>query len=337
LIASSRPVSSRLHGKPTAEVIVAKAVTKITLGIDVSKDELVICDWGTGEIIKLENKDSTIKGWLEALYGPVRIAIEPTSSYHLEFVEQAHPLGFEVYLINPRQLAHYRQAVDIRNKTDPLDAWLLARYLARESDSLRPFKPQCAKAQQLWSLLKRRATAVRARTQLKQSFAEIKLPIKALFSEIQRVLDRIDQRMLGLIRKLGWWPDYQRCLTMPGIGKLNAAALVTVFNRGAFASADAFISFIGLDVCVRESGKFKGKSKLSKRGEAEIRRLLYCATQGARSYRPFHNYYQKQIDKERSKIGAKCSLARKLARIAFALMTNQQSFKKQESAYSFSP
>jgi len=316
---------------------VAKQVTEITLGIDVSKAELVICDWDSGEIIKLENKDSTIKDWLEALYGPVRIAIEPTSNYHLEFVEQAHALGFAVYLINPRQLAHYREAVDVRNKTDPQDAWLLARYLARESDSLRPFKPQCAKAKQLWSLLKRRATAVRARTQLKQSFAEIKLPIKALFSEIQRVLDRIDQSILALIRQLGWWPDYQRCLSMPGIGKLNAAALVIVFHRGAFAGADAFISFIGLDVCVRESGKFKGKSKLSKRGEAEIRRLLYCATQGARSYRPFDDYYQKQLQKERSKIGAKCSLARKLARIAFSLMTNQQTFKKQEVAYSFSP
>ena len=315
----------------------AKAVTKSTLGTDVSKDELVICDWDTKEIITLENNASTIKDWFENLYGPVRIAIEPTSNYHLEFVERAHALGFEVYLINPRQLANYRKAVDVRNKTDPLDAWLLARFLARECDSLRPFKPLCAQSKQLWSLLKRRATAVKARTQLKQSFAEIKLPIKALFCEIQRVLDRIDQRMLELIRKLGWWADYQRCLSMPGIGKLNAAALVTVFHRGAFAGSDAFISFIGLDVCVRESGKFKGKSKLSKRGEAEIRRLLFCATQGARSYQTFDDYYLKQLDKERSKIGAKCSLARKLARIAFTLMTKQQSFKKKEIAYSVSP
>jgi transposase len=337
LIASLRPVSSRLHGKLTAEVIVAKEVTKITLGIDVSKDELVICDWDTEEIITLENEESVINEWVKTLYGPVRIAVEPTSNYHLEIVERAHALGFEVYLINPRQLANYRKAVDVRNKTDLLDAWLLARFLDRESDSLRPFKPLCAKSKQLWSLLKRRATAVKARCQLRQSFAEIKLPTKALFSEIQRVLDRIDLCMLALIRRLGWWADYQRCLTIPGVGPLNATALVTVFHRGAFASVDAFISFIGLDVCVRESGKFKGKSKLSKRGEAEIRRLLFCATQGARSYQPFDDYYQKQLEKNRSKIGAKCSLARKLARIAFALMTNEQSFKKQEINYSFSP
>ena len=315
----------------------AKRVKKITLGVDVSKDELVVCDWDSEEIITLENKASTIKDWFKSWYGPVRIAVEPTSNYHLEFVEQAHALGFEVYLINPRQLANYRKAVDVRNKTDLLDAWLLARFLARESDSLRPFKPLCAQSKQLWSLLKRRAAAVKARTLLRQSFAQTTLPIKALFSEIQRVLDRIDQRMVDLIRKLGWWADYQRCKSIPGAGKLNAAALVTVFHRGAFAGADAFISFIGLDICVRESGKFKGKSKLSKRGEPEIRRLLFCATQPARSYQPFDDYYSKQLDKGRSKIAAKCALARKIARIAFTLMTKQQSFKKQEIAYGISP
>ena len=312
----------------------SKLVSQITLGIDVCKDELVICDWDTEELTTLENQANAITAWLTSLYGPVRIAIEPTSHYHLELVEQAHGLGIEVYLINPRQLVHYRLAVNVRNKTDPQDAWLLARYLARECGSLRPFKPQCAKAQQLWALLKRRAAVVRARTQLDQSFRESKLSIKALSSEIQRLLERIDKHIQALVRTLGWWPDYQRCLSIPGIGPLNAAALVAVFHRGAFASSDAFVAFIGIDVRLRESGKYKGKRKLTKCGEAEIRRLLFCASQGARSYPLFDDYYQKQLDKGLSRIAAKVVLARKLARIAFTLLTNQQSFIKKDIAYS---
>jgi transposase len=316
---------------------VAKRVSKITLGIDVSKDELVICDWDTEELTTLSNQGSTIKAWLKSWYGPVRIAIEATSSYHLEVVAQAHALGFEVYLINPRQLTHYRIAVNVRNKTDPQDAWLLARYLAHESSSLRPFKPLCAKAQRLWALLKRRAAVVKARTQLEQSFSGTHLSIRALTTEIRRLLERIDKHILALVRALGWWADYQHCLSIPGIGPLNAAALVTVFHRGAFAGCDAFIAFIGLDIRVRESGKYKGQSKLTKCGEAEIRRLLFCATQPARSYQLFDDYYQKQLDKGLSKIAAKVILARKLARIAFALLTNQQSFKKQEIAFCQAP
>ena len=315
----------------------SKLVSQITLGIDVSKDELVICDWDTEEITTLENKDSTIKGWLKSLYGPLRIAIEPTSSYHLEVVEQAHQLGFEVYLINPRQLSHYRVAVGQRNKTDSADAWLLARYLAREAGSLRPFKPLCAKAQRLWSLLKRRAAVTKARSQLDQSFRGIALSTKALKSEIQRLLDRIDTQLQALVRALGWLADYQRCLTIPGIGPLNAVALVCVYHRGAFAGSDAFVAFIGFDVRLRESGKYKGKRKLTKCGESEIRRLLFCAAQPARCYALFDDYYQQQLTKGLSKIAAKVTLARKLARIAFTLLANQQSFKKQEIAYSQSP
>ncbi len=311
----------------------SKLVTQITFGIDVSKDELVIYEWETEQISTLENKAGAIKAWLGSLHGPVRIAIEPTSSYHLEVVEQVHARGDEVYLINPRQLVHYRLAVNERNKTDPADAWLLARYLVREASSLRPFKPQCAKAQRLWALLKRRATVVKARTQIDQSFRETKLSIKALLSEIQRLLTRIDKQILALVRALGWWPDYQRCLSIPGIGPLNAAALVSTFHRGAFASSDAFVAFIGLDVRLRESGKYKGKRKLTKCGEAEVRRLLFCASQGARSYPLFDIYYQSQINKGLPKIAAKVILARKIVRIAFTLLTNQQTFIKKDIAY----
>lgn len=312
----------------------AKLVSEITLGIDVSKDELVICDWNTEQITRLANDSADIKAWVGALYGPARIAIEPTSHYHLCVVELAHSLGHDVYLINPRQLVHYRQAVNLRNKTDPADAWLLARYLAHEAASLRRFKPQSAKAQQLWALLKRRAVTVQARQQLQQSFKEIKLPSKALFSELQKVLNRIDSKMRALVRSLGWWDDYLRCLSMPGVGPLNAIALVAVYHRGAFASSDAFVAFIGFDVRLRESGRYKGKAKLTKRGESEVRRLLYCAAQPARCYRPFDIFHQRQLDNGLSKIAAKVALARKIARIAFALLSNQQSFKKQQIAYS---
>ena len=315
----------------------SKLVSEITLGIDVSKDELVICDWDTQQLTRLVNQPEQVKTFLGSLYGPVRIAIEATSSYHLEMVEQAHALGVKVYLINPRQLAHYRKAINVRNKTDPADAWLLARYLAHECASLRPFKPQCAKAQRLWALIKRRGVAVEARQKFQQSFRGIKLPAKALFTEIQKVIARIDQQIQALITELGWRADYHRCLSIPGIGPANSAALTAVFHRGAFAGSDAYVAFIGLDIRVRESGKFKGQRKLTKCGEAEIRRLLYCAAQAARSYQPFDDYLQLQLAKGLSKIAAKMILARKLARIAFTLLTEQQSFKKQEIAYCISP
>lgn len=322
-------MSPRRHGKPTAEAILANPVSFITLGIDVSKDELVCCNYAEiDQIDRVPNTLAAIRTWLSTFQGPLRIAIEPTSTYHLEVVEVAIERGFVVYLINPRQLVHYREAVNEVNKTDPVDAYLLARYLDREVDQLRPFQPQDRRAQQLWALLKRRATVVDARKRLQQSLAGIGLPHKALLGQIDAVLKRIDLRMQQLLHELDWWADYLHCKSIPGVGPLNATALIAAYHRGTFSSVDAFIAFIGFDIRLRESGRFKGKSKLTKRGEAELRRLLYCAAAPSRSYLPFKLFHQRQLDKGMPKIAANVVLARKIARIAFALIRKHQDFIK---------
>lgn len=305
----------------------AKPVTQITLGIDTAKDELVAREWSdSDEVMYIPNDLKSVRTWLRSFHGAVRIAIEPTSTYHLLMVDQALALDYQVYLISPRQLSHYREAVNERNKTDPDDAYLLARYLDREVDQLRAFQPQSRKAQLLWGLLKRRAVVVEAQKRLRQSLAGIKLASKALFNQLTAVVKRIERRMKELIRQLGWWQHYQRCLGIPGIGPINAIALTVTYHRGAFSGIDAFISFIGLDVCKRESGKFKGKRKLSKRGESELRRLLYCAAKPSRSYHVFDEFHQSQLNKGLSRTEANVILARKLARVAFALMRNGTDF-----------
>lgn len=315
----------------------AKLVTKITLGIDVAKDQHVIYNWQADQLATLPNQQVQIKSWLKTLQGPVRIAIEPTSHYHLVIVEEALTLGYEVFLINPRQLAHYRQAVNVRNKTDPLDAWLLARYLEHEASQLRPFQPQDRNAQRLWSLLMRRAAVIQSRQRLKQSFRELRFSIRALLTQFNQLLLRLEQQILNLIKALGWSSDYRRCLSIPGIGPINAAALVAAYHRGVFAGSDAYVAYLGLDVRIRESGYYRGKRKLTKRGEPELRRLLYCASKPARSYGRFEDYYQRLLEQGHCKIAARVALSRKLARIAFTLMNRKQSFNREKKSYCIAP
>jgi transposase len=306
----------------------AKPVTQITLGIDVAKDHLVIYHWQAQQCTTIENHPTAIRQWLQGLHGPLRIALEPTSHYHLAMVDIALTLEHQVYLVNPRQLAHYRYAVNVRNKTDANDAWLLARYLEHEVHALQAFQPRSRQAQRLWGLITRRATVVQSQQRLQQSMREVSFSVQALMTQFKHLLERLDRQIQQLIRNLGWWHDYRRCLSMPGIGPANAAALVAAYHRGAFSGSDAFIAYIGLDIRVRESGRFKGKSKLSKQGEPELRRLLYCAAHAARCYQRFADYYQRMIDKGLSKIAARVALARKLARIAFTLMETNQPFRE---------
>ncbi|HWM28033.1 MAG TPA: transposase [Woeseiaceae bacterium] len=311
-----------------------KRVDEIIFGIDVSKDELVIFCWQTEQLQRLPNEAAAIQSWLKSLNGPASMAIEATSDYHLAVIDQAHALGHTVYLVNGRQLAHYREAVNLRHKSDPDDAWLLARFLAHEGAQLRPFAPHSRNAQELWQFIKRRAVVVETRKQLQQSLAGTAIGCQALMTQMRALLRRIERRIRELIRKLGWNDDYQRCLTIPGVGPINGAALVCAYHRGAFAGSDDFIAYLGLDIKRRRSGHFKGQEKLSKRGESELRRLLYCAAKPARSYPPFERFYQAQLEKGLSKTAASMILGRKIARIAFSLLTKQQTFIKQDIAYS---
>jgi transposase len=315
----------------------AKPVTQITLGIDVAKDHLVWHCWNTDQCDVLDNEPASITAWLKNWTGPVRIAVEPTSHHHLALVEAALNQNCSVYLVNARQLHHYRQAVNLRSKTDPQDAWLLARYLQHEAQQLRPFRPQDRRAQRLWSLITRRATVVQAKQRLRQSMGNIRFSIRALMTQFDALLQRLDGQIQSLVRALGWWQNYRRCLSIPGIGSANAAALVTAYHRGAFSGSDAFVAFLGLDIRLRESGRFKGKSKLTKQGEPELRRLLYCASRPATSHSRFADYHQRMIDKGMSKIAARVALARKLARIAFTLMNRKEYFRHQGQASCTAP
>ncbi len=150
-------------------------VTQVTLGVDVSKDHLDVYDWTRQRHYQVNNSTAAIAQWLGGLTGEVRLALEPTSHYHLAVVDTAHALGYAIYLVNPRQLHHYRYAVGLRHKSDPHDAWLLARYLSHEAQSLPRHCPSDQHSRELWALIKRRAVVVGVRKNMRMSMRQVSL------------------------------------------------------------------------------------------------------------------------------------------------------------------
>lgn len=307
----------------------AMHVERRLIGVDVAKDELVVAQSGIDDCISVVNEEKVIAGYLKALHGPVAIAIEATNVYHLEFVEQAYRKGHTVYLIDGFRLKRYRESIGGRAKTDATDAQLLLRYLAHEQEDLRPWCPPPEGYQQIQGLLRRRAVLIHAQTTLRQSLRgmpELRATTAALLRKMQQVDQLIQKRLRETVGRLGWLADVQRCAAIEGIGPLSSIALATLFRRGAFKSADAYIAFMGLDVRVRDSGKSRGRRKLTKKGDSEIRRLLYMAAMTASRSSRWKAYYERALSRGLSRIQALVALARKLARIAFALLKNQSNY-----------
>ena len=66
--------------------------------------------------------------------------MEATGGYHELLAELAHK-AMEVFVINPRDLRRYAEAIGRRGKTDRIDAEVIARYVAREHSELHPYVP----------------------------------------------------------------------------------------------------------------------------------------------------------------------------------------------------
>jgi len=300
------------------------------VGVDVSKATLSICAGPDTSLNDVPNQPQAIARWLNQLpSGPVWIAVEATNTFHVELITQAHRRGHAVYLIDGYRLSRYRDSIGGRAKTDASDARLLHRYLAHEHEDLRPWTPPPDGYLGLQRLLRRRSAIVRTRVALRQSLAglpELKAAAAPLFRQLARLEDRLEARILQGIEQLHWDGDRRRCQAIEGIGPLTSVALTTTFHRAAFANSDAFIAFIGFDVRARDSGQWHGRRKLSKRGDPELRRLLYLAAMRACHSPTWRPFYQRCLDRGLAKIQALVILARKLARVAFALLKTQTDY-----------
>ena len=306
--------------------------TRITIGVDVSKHRLDVFELGSGEAYSIPNSLDAIEQWLDRFQISIRVAIEPTNSYHEMVTQAVHARGHQVYLIDPHRLAHYRQGVGQRVKADRQDAQLLARYLEREVSELRVWAPMTPAQQGFWRLLKRRATLVRAKVQLHHSLVDLdslQADVDALLKNLDQLLHKIDRVLMAEAKCMGWAAQVARCRALPGVGPLTALALVALYHRGEFVCADAFIAFMGMDVRVRESGQWRGRRKLTKKGDPEVRRLLFNAAMQGRRSPVWEPYYLALRHRGLSATAAFVALGRKLARVCFALLKNGTEFNPE--------
>lgn len=74
--------------------------------------------------------------------------------------------------------------------------------------------------------------------------------------------------------------EVDRLQALPGYSSLVATMVASVFDRNV-KSDRSRIAFSGMDISIRESGTWKGRGKLTKRGNSYFRKRLYSAAWGA--------------------------------------------------------
>jgi transposase len=93
-----------------------------------------------------------------------------------------------------------------------------------------------------------------------------------------------------------------------------------------FASAEALVAYSGLDPRACDSGRSKGRRRLSKRGQPALRRQMYLAAMSACHTKTFAPTYRRLRDRGLKTTEALVVLARKLLHIAFAVWRTGKPF-----------
>jgi transposase len=293
------------------------------LGIDVSKDELVVVreavagakiyrndDRGYLDLVKeLTKKDST---------PPELIVLEATGGYERGVTAALGVAGLPVVVVNPRQVREFAKSRGQLAKTDQIDARVLADFGAMMKPELRALpteaeedlKDLLARRQQLMQMLiaekSRLLQAVGKRNQ------KLRRELKSHVADLEKRLKMTDSDLDETLRKSPIWREDDDILqSFPGIGRQTSLMILGELREIGHLSGSQLASLVGLAPMNRDSGRSRGKRRTGG-GRSNVRAALFMATLAATHNTVIREYYQRLVKTGKPRMVAIVACMRKI-------------------------
>ena len=133
---------------------------------------------------------------------------------------------------------------------------------------------------------------------------------------------------------LGGTPDFEALKQIPGIGPIIALTILAeAGDLRRFGHHRQFLQFCGLDLSTHQSGTFRGQTKLSKYGNARLRRALWMAglvaiRQKENNFRDkYTRYIARDPDNPDLRRKALTAVTAKMARTAHAIIKSGKAYR----------
>jgi transposase len=235
---------------------------QLFVGIDVSKSRLDVHIHPSGDVFSTDQTSDGLDQLVTHLKGfdLAIIAIEATGGFEAMAVAALAAAALPVVVVNPRQVHNFAKALGLNAKTDPLDAYVIARFAEAIKPAMRPLPD--AETLALADLLARRRQIVQMITAeknramrnapnvvLQKSIGRI---LKALELELARLDDDVDR----MIKSSPLWREKEELLaSVPGVGKVIARTLLAERPELGTLNNKQVASLAGLAPWTRQSGQ----------------------------------------------------------------------------------
>jgi transposase len=328
-----------------------------SIGLDVHLDfcQVAIADGGRARSAgKVATTPEQLELFGQSLAPTDRVVMEATgNALAIAGILKAHVA--EVVLAHAKQVRAISHA---RVKTDKIDAKVLADLLA--ADLIPRVWIGDERTRMLRRLVSRRRGLVKRRTQIKNEISAVlhrnlkgRSPASDPFGDkgrawIAEQILPIDERLTvdGCLRQLDFLgdelaqidaviaqqvlgdDDVRRLMTIPGVDVVTATTLVAVIGDvRRFPTARHLVGYLGLHPTIRQSGSGLARhGRVSKEGSAAARHVLVeAAWSSAKSPGPLRAFAQRTASR-RGRHVATVAVARKLAVLAWTLLTRGEDY-----------
>lgn len=142
-----------------------------------------------------------------------------------------------------------------------------------------------------------------------------------------KAIDQQQKRLCIQHREKEW----KILLSIPGIGSISAASILSHLPAPElFANYRKIIAYTGTDPLVKESGKWKGHSKITKKGNSNLRRILYWSATKVKMHEGvFQALYERLRARGKPRKVALIAVVNKLIKIMYVLFEKNELFDPQ--------
>lgn len=308
------------------------------VGIDVSKDIVDVALFGEPSVRRFANAESghtELIAWLKTL-SLRSVTLEATGGYEHTLLVALLAAQLPVARLNPRRVRDFARSLGKLEKTDAIDAHVLAQFAHRmepPATSLPPetcqlFDQRLARRRQLIGML----VAEKNRRQQATDKA-VRKDIDETISFLSKRLKDLDGELDKQLKKCPEWDGRVELLdSVPGIARLSAMTLVSALPELGRIDRKQIAKLAGLAPLPHESGKKKGKRRIQG-GRAEVRTILYMVVMTAiRHNPPLKRFYDALCAAGKEKKVAMVAVMRKLLTILNAMVRTGQPWSAQLAA-----
>lgn len=155
--------------------------------------------------------------------------------------------------------------------------------------------------------------------------------LKTLLNQYHLIQEELEQVMQQVVSLLEQVPGTAQMLSIPGVGIITIAGFIAeVGNLANYQHSRQIQKLAGLNLKENSSGKHKGQTRITKRGRARLRALLFKCIMPLvaknQEFKELHRYYTTRVENPLKKKQSLIALCCKLIRVLFAIGKKQMAY-----------